>query len=182
MKRAIVTPPIIPAAALGELKGWLAISSTKDDAPLRALLSTALDMFEAFTGQIPLHCMCREILPACGEWQDLATRPVEAIVEAEGMVVGGQPFGLAGDAYELDLGSDGGGRVRILDAGIADRVGVYFHAGMASEWDLLPDAVRHGIIRFAAHQYRQRDDTSANLAPPAAVAALWRPWRRMRLA
>jgi uncharacterized phiE125 gp8 family phage protein len=181
MKRAIVTPPIIPAAALGELKGWLAISSTKDDVPLRALLFTALDLFEAFTGLIPLHCLCREILPACGDWQMLSTRPIESIVEAEGMVPAGPPFGLDGDAYELELDPDGSGKVRILDAGNADRIGVYFHAGMASEWDLLPDAVRHGIIRFAAHHYRQRDDNSASMDPPAAVAALWRPWRRMRL-
>lgn len=53
-----------------------------------------------------------------------------------------------------------------------------------AEWADLPEAVRHGIIRLAAHLYRERDrdGDGAPVAPPAAVAALWRPWRAMRLA
>lgn len=48
-----------------------------------------------------------------------------------------------------------------------------------SDWSALPEALRHGVIRLAAHLYRDGDGAAA--APPAAVAALWRPWRRMRL-
>ena len=47
----------------------------------------------------------------------------------------------------------------------------------------LPDAIRHGVIRLCAHQHRGRDDErKAAAVPPSVVAALWRPWRRMRLA
>lgn len=52
----------------------------------------------------------------------------------------------------------------------------------ASEWADLPEAVRHGIVRLAAHQFRQRDDDRGAGLPPAAVAALWRPFRRLRVA
>lgn len=41
-----------------------------------------------------------------------------------------------------------------------------------------PPAVVQGIIRLAAHLYAHRDDDAG---PPAAVAALWRPYRQMRL-
>lgn len=47
-------------------------------------------------------------------------------------------------------------------------------------WQDLPQPLRHGIIRHAAHQYRERDAGPAE-TPPAAVAALWRPYRRIRL-
>ena len=50
----------------------------------------------------------------------------------------------------------------------------------AAEWSELDEALRHGIVRFAAHQYRERDAGGAE-ALPAAVAALWRPWRLVRL-
>ena len=55
-------------------------------------------------------------------------------------------------------------------------------AGLAADWAGLPDGLRHGVIRLAAHHYRERDAASAAASPPAAVAALWRPWRAMRLA
>ena len=46
-------------------------------------------------------------------------------------------------------------------------------------WDQLPEALRHGIVRCAAHHYRERDTPQAQL--PLAVAALWRPYRAVRL-
>jgi hypothetical protein len=38
------------------------------------------------------------------------------------------------------------------------------------------------VLRLAAHFYTYRTDAGAQAEPPAAVAALWRPWRRLRLA
>lgn len=181
MKRAIVTPPNLAADALDELKAWLAITTTGDDGPLAALLKSALEMFEAFTGQMPLECTCKEILAPTGDWQCLSTRPVQAIVEVEGMNGTSPAFAIANTGYAIELDPDGGARVRIHDPAIAERIGVYFIAGMAGQWSLLPEAVRHGIMRLAAHNYRQRDNDAGGPVPPASIAALWRPWRRIRL-
>ena len=52
---------------------------------------------------------------------------------------------------------------------------------LTSEWSALPQGLRHGVIRLAAHLYRERDDPSGAAIPPAGVAALWQPWRQMRL-
>ena len=57
-----------------------------------------------------------------------------------------------------------------------------YTAGLAADWDQLPEGLHHGIMRLAAHQYRERDGTAAGPVPPASVAAFWRPWRRLRLA
>jgi len=60
-------------------------------------------------------------------------------------------------------------------------VAVRFTAGMAESWDMLPDAIQQGLVRWAAYQHRARDGDKGIAGPPASVAALWRPWRRMRI-
>ncbi len=94
-------PSDLAGAPLGELKQWLAISGTRDDALLLRLLEAACRMCQRFTG------------------------------------------------------------------------------ASASEWSALAEDLRHGILRLAAHHYRERD--TGDQAPPAIVAALWRPHRALRL-
>jgi len=182
MKRAIVSPAILPASALTELKQWLAISTAHDDAPLSALLRASLDMCEAYTGSMPLVTGCEEVLTAQSGWICLSTMPVQSISSVLSVEQDGSRNPFAADAYELDLNADGGGRVRLLKHGNATRIAVGFSAGLASDWDALPEPLRHGIIRLAAHQHRERETDSSASRPPAAVAALWQPWRRMRVA
>lgn len=186
MKRAIVTPPVLSAAALSELKAWLGISTTRDDAELGGLIRVALEICEGFTGTMPLQSVCEEVLQPCGHWQTLATRPVVAITSVLAIDVQGVRTTLAASDYEIDLDADGGGMVRLRRPLVQKRMVVRFTAGMADDWSGLPDAIRHGTMRLAAHQHRLRDAepgaAAVNSGPPAAVAALWRPWRRMRLA
>ena len=182
MKRQIVTPAALSPAALAELKQWLGITTAADDAPLTALLRAALETCESFTAAMPLVSECEEVLTACGGWQALATRPVQAITAIFGLPVEGARFALPADAYAVELDADGGGRVRIHAPGAAVRIAVRFAAGLAASWEDLPDGLRHGVLRLAAHQHREREGDGAAPLPPAAVAALWRPWRRMRLA
>ncbi|WP_170003385.1 head-tail connector protein [Pseudopontixanthobacter vadosimaris] len=184
MKRAIVTPAPLPGAALEELRNWLGIRSAAEDPALQRLLRAATDMCEAFTGTMPLSATCEEILCASGEWQKLATRPVQAIVGVDALPAEGARRPLASTDYAVELDAEGGGLIRILRQGDAGRVAVRFVAGLAPDWSSLPEALAHGILRLAAHDYRARDalgDTPTG-TPPLAVAALWRPWRRLRLA
>lgn len=182
MKRAIVTPAVLPASALAELKQWLGISTTHDDALLTALLRAALDMCEAFTGAMPLEAECEEVIAARGGWLRLTARPVQAITSVSGVAPDGSQVPLSSTDYELDLDADGAGRLRLLRRGNATKLAVRFIAGLAPGWASLPEALRHGIVRLAAHQHREREGSGAAPQPPAAVAALWQPWRRMRLA
>ena len=182
MQRTIVTPAALAPAALAELKQWLGITTTADDAPLSALLAAALETCEAFTGSLPIEATCEELLPLTGGWQALTTRPVQAITAVYGIPATGDRFALPADAYDMELDADGGGRVRVTAPGAATRIVVRFTAGLAPQWDALPDSLRHGVMRLAAHQHRERETAGAAPLPPAAVAALWRPWRRMRLA
>ena len=181
MKRTIIAPALLPGAALDELKAWLAITTTRDDVALTALLRAALDTCEGFTRAVPLEALCEEMLPSTAGWHRLSTQPVRAITALEAIAPDTTRTAVDPLAYQLDIAADGCGQVELkarLDQG---RVAVRFTAGLAADWASLPEGLRHGVVRLAAHQYRERDEGGAT-TPPAAVAALWQPWRRMRLA
>ncbi len=183
MMRAIVAPPALASAALSELKAWLGISRSTDDAELLALMRSAIDLCEGFTGTMPLQSGCEDVLAARGEWLVLSAQPVRAITALAALDVAGARTALAASDYELDIDAEGRGLVRLLRPIEQRRLVVTYSAGLADDWAALPEAIRHGVIRLAAHQHRARDDEKkSELLPPAAVAALWRPWRRMRLA
>jgi hypothetical protein len=106
--------------------------------------------------------MCEEVLPAGRGWLGLATRPVQAITAIAG---------LPSDAWEGELDGDGGGRVRLISHGDIGFVTVRFTAGLAPDWPSLPEGLRQGVMRLAAHQHREREGSGASPLPPAAVAA-----------
>ncbi|KPL68932.1 hypothetical protein SZ64_12980 [Erythrobacter sp. SG61-1L] len=179
----MLTPAPLPDAALGELKAWLAITSDAEDALLATLLRSALDAFEGFTTRIALETEWEELLPArplC--WLRLTADPVQAITAVEAVASDGTRTPIPSDAYAVELAPDGSARLRLLRQGGAQRIALTLTAGMASEWAALPEAIHHGAIRLAAHLYRERDSEGGTATPPASVAALWRPWRRVRLA
>lgn len=182
MKRTILVPPVLAPAALGELKDWLAITTAGEDDTLTGLLKAALETCEAFTGLMPLEVPCEEVLPADACWRGLQTRPIQAVTGVEGIPAEGARFALAPEDYAIDLDADGGAHVRVLNPGAAGRVAVQFVAGLAADWDSLPDGLRHGVVRLAADAYRRRDSDGEGPQPPIAIVALWRPWRRMRVA
>lgn len=182
MKRAITAPPTLAPTALAELKAWLGISTTRDDAELTGLIRTALELCEGFIGAMPLASGCEEVLPATGEWQALATRPVQAITGVLAIATNGTRTALSASDYEIDIDAEGTGRMRLARPIDQTRLAVRFTAGMAESWDTLPDAIQQGLVRWAAHQHRMRDSDKSIAGPPASVAALWRPWRRMRIA
>ena len=83
--------------------------------------------------------------------------------------------------YGIDIDAHAQGWVRVIQPGSAGRVRVSLSAGLSADWAGLPEPVRLGILRLAAHIHAHRD-AADDVGPPAAVAALLRPWRRLRLA
>lgn len=73
--------------------------------------------------------------------------------------------------------------VRVEAAGEATRLRVTYRAGLAAEANGVPEAIRQGLARMIQHLHEGRSEARQELerAPPAIVAALWQPWRRMGL-
>ena len=176
----IIDPLIIGADGVDEAKTYLRIENDEEDGTIAALLAAAVRHCEGFTGQIQIVRGVVERFPSSPAWQRLSASPVGSITGVTGIPAEGASFVLPVGAYALDIDSGGDGWVRISQAGAAGRVDVAYTAGAASSWGAIADPLRHGILRLTAHLFNNRDSAD-DAGPPAAVAALWRPWRRMRL-
>lgn len=182
MQRTIVQPPVPGDAALAELKHWLGITRPNEDDTLRQLLGTSLTICEAFTGKAPMRQTVEETIPPVTGWQELVSRPVHMLTSAAVLADGGErtPIASLVDALEWRIGASACVRLRrpVDGQGLVLQLVV----GIAADWIALPAPLRHGIIRLAAHHFRDREGTTkAGAVPPASVTALWRPWREVRL-
>ncbi|WP_052071992.1 head-tail connector protein [Sphingopyxis sp. MWB1] len=171
------------AVTLAEARGWLRLGADGDDAVVAGLIGAASQMCEAFIGRWLIERAAEEI------WRDaraalwLSARPVAGVdLVALRLPDGGEQLLDAAD-YRREMESDGRARLTLAPdvAGVAAGRGVRvgYRAGMAAEPGALPEAIRHGVLRLIRHMHEARDGDAG--APPAAIAALWQPWRRMAL-
>ncbi len=172
----------LPPEAAGAAKAYLRVERSDEDSLIVGLVAAAAEICEAFVGTPLLVRGFTETIPAGRAWRRLNRSPVRAIgsVEAVSAEGGAQP--LPAEAYGVDLDPAGDGWVRLAAAGGTARIRVSYQAGLAAGWAELPAGLRQGILRLAAHFYTNRSVESARGSePPAAVTALWRPYRRIRL-
>lgn len=163
--------------SLAEVQAFARVETGEEEALLAGLLRSASGLCEAFTGQLLIERGFEEVVQASGAWQRLGVTPVRAIESVERVAADGSGMALLPHEYEIDIDSRGDGWVR---AGGGGRARVRGRAGMASDPNGVPEPIRQGIVRLTAHLFANRDGAGGE--PPAAVTALWRPYRRMRLA
>lgn len=179
MTRSIVALPDLSGAPLDQCRQWLAISTARDDTLLVQLLHAASALCEGFTRLVPLATQFEELLPAVPGWQQLATRPVREILAVEQIAGDGTRTALT-TGFETRIDSERRGHVRLAQPARETHCAVRFAAGLETDWAALPPGLSQGLIRLAAHHYRTRD-SGEDGSPPAAIAALWRPFRVLQL-
>lgn len=175
-----LTPPPITADAVDAAKTFLRIENDEEDALLHALLAASVRHAESFLNLLLLRRTGIDRLAASPAWQRLGVTPVAAITQVIGIPAEGPSFTLDPANYALDIDASGDGWVRLLQQGAAGRIDVTVEAGLALDWDGLPEPLRLAVLRLAAHLHATRDRPD-DTGPPAAVAALLRPFRRIRL-
>lgn len=168
-----------PAVSLAEAQAYVRAETGEEEAVLAGLIRAASAMCEQFTGRVILSRGFTETLAACGEWQRLALTPVRSIELVETLAEDGTATPLAAGAYAIDIDSGGDGWVRMMPGLGTARLRVTGNAGMAADSNGVPEPIRQGIVRLTAHLFNARDGGGGD--PPAAVTALWRPYRRMRI-
>ncbi|MFL0413025.1 hypothetical protein [uncultured Sphingomonas sp.] len=172
-------PSAAIAAAVGEARVLLRLEGTGEQALLERLAASAIALAEAFTGTLLIARGLAEVLPAAaGNWQLLSAVPVRAISNVAGLPADGAAFALPAGGFAVDVDGEARGWVRVIASGAAGRVTVSYSAGLADDWAGVPAPIAQGVGLLIAHLFNDRE---AGQAPPAAVAALWRPYRRMRL-
>jgi uncharacterized phiE125 gp8 family phage protein len=170
---------LVPSAELpvsiDELKMLLRLEHSLEDALLATLLRTATDAAEQYLGQVLLQRAFEQ------RWTRDGGAAVKLqrgpLVQVLSVMLNGTA--LAATDFTVTASAQGENNMQILpvDAG---EVRVQFVAGMAADWNAIPEAVRFGILRHAAHLYAHRDSTTAG-AMPSAVPALWQLYRKVRL-
>ena len=165
------------AVSMAEAQAYARVETGEEEALLAGLVRTASALCESFTGQVLVARPFEEVLPPSCGWQRLGLTPVRAIEEVAELAADGSATVLPTGGYEMDIDSRGDGWVRVTSDA---KVRVRGQAGMAVEPNGVPEPLRQGILRLIAHLFATRDGAGGE--PPAAVTALWRPYRKMRLA
>lgn len=169
-----------PAAAVAELKAFLRIEGDEEDALLAAFLRAATEAVEASLGRV---LIARAVVERRRVRAGAVALGVEPVLALEGVSLPGADGELGmlepGRAL-LELSAHGRGRVGL--SGIADGVEVEasYRAGMAEDWNGLPELLRLAVLRAAAHVHRVRDAPD-DPGLPVAVARMLAPWRARRM-
>jgi uncharacterized phiE125 gp8 family phage protein len=169
-----------PVVTLSEAQAYVRIETGEEEAVVAGLIRTASAIAEAFINQVIVARQFSDDVPATGAWERLALTPVRSITNVEAVTSGGATTALITGDYAIDVDSSGDGWVRVTNASIVTRVRVTGTAGIANGENEVPEPIRQGVLRLVAHLFTARDGGGGE--PPAAVTALWRPYRRMRLA
>ena len=167
------------AVSMAEAQAYARVETGEEEALLAGLVRSASALCEAFTGQVLVMREFVEMIAVSGEWQRLTLNPVRSIDVVEAVAADGSAVVLSADGYAVDIDARGDGWVRVEGA-VEGRIRVSGQAGIASDPNGVPEPLRQGILRLVAHLFATRDGSGGE--PPAAVTAMWRPYRRMRLA
>ena len=168
-----------PAVTLSEAQAYVRIETGEEEAIVAGLIRVASALCESFINQVVIARTFAEDIRATGGWERLGSTPVRAITDVTSVDESGATSALLTGDYSIDVDSSGDGWVRVLDSVAATRVRVSGMAGIATSENEVPEPIRQGILRLVAHLFTSRDGGGD---PPAAVTALWRPYRRMRMA
>lgn len=169
-----------PAAALGELKAFLRIEDSREDALLAGLLRAATETVEAMLGLLLFEREVEERGSARAGAMALTAEPARTLVEANAELADGSLRSLS--ALEANLKLDGNGCGHLALAGVADGtvLMVRYRAGMATDWNWVPEALRLAVIRVASHFFSHRDAADDAGIPPS-VRRMISPWRTRRM-
>ena len=168
-----------PIVTMSEAQAFVRVETGEEEAILAGLVRSASALCEAFLNQVVIARDFSQELTASASWQRLRLSPVQVIASVEALE-GGVATPLPPTSYAADIDTSGHGWVRIAEPGSIGRVSVTGVAGMAAQEHDVPEPIRHGVLRLVAHLYASRDGQTGD--PPAAVTALWRPYRRVTLA
>ena len=169
-----------PAISLAEAQAFVRIENGEEEAILAGLIRSATALCEAFINQALIAREQTETIAASVEWQRLSAAPVRSIEAVEAIGPDGAATALPSGNYAIDIDASGDGWVRLVTDVGANRLQVRSRIGMAIDTNGVPEPIRHGVLRLVGHLFAARDGSLGE--PPAAVTALWRPFRRMRLA
>ena len=165
--------------SMSEAQAYVRIETGEEEAVLAGLIRTASGLCEAFLNQVVVARDFDIDVPASGAWERLPIAPVRSITGVTSIDLNDVATPLSSGTYAMDIDFAGDGWLRLEQLTEDSRLRVSGRAGMADSENGVPEPIRQGVLRLVAHLFTVRDGDGGE--PPAAVTALWRPYRRMRI-
>ncbi len=169
-----------PAAALAELKAYLRIEDGHEDALLAGLLRAATETVEAMVGVLLFERQVEERGSLAKGRLVLSAEPARELLSVSVVAPGGGETLLGAAEASLTVSRHGVGTVAAPGLGDGSELVVRYRAGMASNWNWVPEVLRLSVVRAAAHFHGTRDDGDDAGVPPG-VKRMLAPWRSRRL-
>lgn len=174
----ILQPMLVEPVSVTELQTYLKLEDDTDGARLSALIRTAREACELFLAQALITRQIRQRTQLMGERFFFAAAPVQSL-DALSAFLGADETVLDPAHYTL-MYSAARTYIDLPNTAIGRTVQADYTAGLGPDWNAVPEGVRQGILRLAAHQYEHRSDPGV-AALPHAVTALWQPYRLVRI-
>jgi uncharacterized phiE125 gp8 family phage protein len=169
-----------PAAALGELKAFLRIEDSREDALLASMLRAATETVEAMLGLLLFERDVEERGAVQSGLMSLTAEPARALLEARAEFADGTQRLLGPSEVRFRADGRGCGSLALTDLADGTELVVRYRAGMANDWNWVPEALRLAVIRVASHFFSHRDAADDPGIPPA-VRRMISPWRARRM-
>lgn len=189
MTLILTAGPAEEPVTLAEVRGFLRLDGTEEDALATALLTAARALLEAETRRAFVTQSWRLILD---RWPEREIRlPLAPAIRIDGIAVATAAGEEAIDAalYESDLGHEPPrivvkrGMRLTRPANEVGGIAIDFTAGYGAAADV-PEPLRQAMLMLVAHWFETRSPVSFGVGTveiPLTVAALIAPYRRMRL-
>jgi uncharacterized phiE125 gp8 family phage protein len=169
-----------PVAALGELKAYLRVEDVAEDALLAGLLRAASETVEAMLGVLLFERGVEEHGVLASDGMRLTAEPVRSLVSVATIDADGSETILATDQVRMRTSTHGEGFLVVDGIAAGTIVVARYRAGMATDWNWVPDVLRLAVVRAAAHFHAHRDARDDAGLPPA-VQRMLAPWRARRI-
>lgn len=190
MPLQLTAPPAVEPIGLAEVKAFLRIDNSDEDALLATLIVSARKRLErsadlAFVTQG--WTLIADAWPARRPF-DLPLWPVRSVTGITLRNADGGGSALAPDNYAVDTVSQPARVIRLDAAPVpsapVNGIEIAFVAGFGEAASDVPEPIRQGLLLLVAHGFERREPVVLEGTPqemPMTVAALLAPYRRVRL-
>ena len=179
MSIQVITPATAEPLSLAEVKEFLRVDSSDEDATLNIMISAAREMCETYTRQILMTTTIDEVGDAFPAGNiSLSRSPIQSITSVSYLDSAGDTQTVSSSDYTSDLISQPSRLDPVTSWPTAsvevNAVTIRYVVGYTSASDV-PAPIRQGIMLAIASMYENRTDGVKRL--PTASEYLWNPFR-----